>query len=112
MPAERIAMHKIRELLRFTYECALSHERIARALLWEEYVVVIELLLDIPRQGRALRCQVGLGRGIVFLNKVVKEGASRAVAFVARRTDTRTGFPPSRQRQHDRILARLSCCSA
>ena len=32
MPAERIAMHNIKELLRLKYDCALSHERIARAL--------------------------------------------------------------------------------
>jgi transposase len=32
MAAERIAMHRIKELLRLKYECALSFERIARAL--------------------------------------------------------------------------------
>ena len=32
MSAERIAMHRIKELLRLKYECALSFERIARAL--------------------------------------------------------------------------------
>lgn len=32
MPAERIVMRRIRELLRLKYECGLSHERIARAL--------------------------------------------------------------------------------
>lgn len=32
MPTERIAMHRIKELLRLKYECALSFERIARAL--------------------------------------------------------------------------------
>jgi hypothetical protein len=74
--------------------------------------VVLELLLDIRRQGRALRRQVGLEGGIVFLDKLVKEGAFRAMACVARRTDTRTGFPASRQRQHDRILARSSCVLA
>ena len=31
MAAERIAMHKIKELLRLKYECALSFERIGRA---------------------------------------------------------------------------------
>lgn len=39
MPAERIAMHKIRELLRLKYDCALSHERIARALSISKGVV-------------------------------------------------------------------------
>jgi hypothetical protein len=39
MPAERIAMHKIKELLRLKYECALSHERIARALSISKGVV-------------------------------------------------------------------------
>jgi transposase len=32
MPTERIAMHRIKELLRLKYECALSFERIARVL--------------------------------------------------------------------------------
>ena len=39
MPAEQIAMHKIRELLRLKYDCALSHERIARALSISKGVV-------------------------------------------------------------------------
>jgi transposase len=39
MSAERIAMHKIRELLRLKYDCALSHERIARALSISKGVV-------------------------------------------------------------------------
>ncbi|CAI10536.1 putative transposase subunit, fragment (plasmid) [Aromatoleum aromaticum EbN1] len=39
MPAERIAIHKIRELLRLKYDCALSHERIARALSVSKGVV-------------------------------------------------------------------------
>lgn len=39
MPAERIAMHKIKELLRLKYDSALSHERIARALSISKGVV-------------------------------------------------------------------------
>lgn len=39
MPAERIAMHKIKELLRLKYDCALSHEQIARALSISKGVV-------------------------------------------------------------------------
>lgn len=39
MPTERIAMHKIKELLRLKYECGLSHERIARALSISKGVV-------------------------------------------------------------------------
>jgi len=39
MPAERIAMHKIKELLRLKYDCALSHERIGRALSLSKGVV-------------------------------------------------------------------------
>jgi hypothetical protein len=73
--------------------------------------VVLELLLDIPRQFAALLRQMGLERGVVFLDKLVKESTFRAVALVASRPDTRTGFPASRQRQHDRILAKFSCTS-
>ena len=40
MPAERIAMHKIKELLRLRYDCALSFEQIARALQVSKGVVV------------------------------------------------------------------------
>lgn len=32
MPAQRMTMHRIREVLRLKYECGLSHETIARAL--------------------------------------------------------------------------------
>ena len=39
MPTERIAMHRIKELLRLKYECALSFERIARALKVSKGVV-------------------------------------------------------------------------
>lgn len=39
MAAERIAMHRIRELLRLKYECALSLERIGRALRVSKGVV-------------------------------------------------------------------------
>jgi hypothetical protein len=37
--------------------------------------VVLELLLDIPRQGRALCRQIRLERGIGFLNESIEEGA-------------------------------------
>jgi len=70
--------------------------------------VFLELLLNISRQVRALRRQVRLERGIVFLDELIKEGALRAVTHIRRRADTRTGFPASRKRQHDRILAKLS----
>lgn len=39
MAAERIAMHRIKELLRLKYECALSFERIGRALKISKGVV-------------------------------------------------------------------------
>lgn len=39
MPTERIAMHRIKELLRLRYECALSFERIALALKVSKGVV-------------------------------------------------------------------------
>ncbi len=55
--------------------------------------VVRELLLDIPRQPRPLRRQLGLERGKVFLEKLVKESALRAMTRVDRRADTRTGVP-------------------
>ena len=61
--------------------------------------VFLELLLNISRQGIALRHQVRLERGIVFVNDLVKEGALRAVAHIRRRADTRTGFPASRPRR-------------
>jgi len=69
--------------------------------------VVLELLLHIPRQVRALRRQVRLERGVVFLDELIKEGALRAVAHIRRRNGARPGFPASRRRQHDRILATL-----
>ena len=47
--------------------------------------VIVELLLHITRQVRALRRQVRLERGIVFLNELIKEGALGAVAHIRRR---------------------------
>ena len=41
MPTERIAMHRIKELLRLRYECALSFERIALALKISKGVVAM-----------------------------------------------------------------------
>jgi len=60
--------------------------------------VVLEFLLHIPRQVRALRRQMRLERGIVFLDELIKEGALGAVARIRRRAATRTGFPASRRR--------------
>ncbi len=39
MAAERIALHRIKELLRLKYECALSFEQIGRALRISKGVV-------------------------------------------------------------------------
>ncbi len=71
--------------------------------------VIVELLLHITRQVRALRRQVRLERGIVFPDELVREGALGAVAHIRRRADIRTGLPASRRRQHHRILAKSSC---
>jgi len=58
--------------------------------------VVLELLLNIPGQGRALGRQMDLERGVVFLDKLVKKGPFRSVALVSSRATVRTGFPASR----------------
>jgi hypothetical protein len=55
--------------------------------------VILELLLDIPRQGLTPRRQVGLERRKIFLDKLIKEEALRAVPPVDRRADTRIGVP-------------------
>jgi hypothetical protein len=46
---------------------------------------------------------VGLERGIVFLDKLVKEGAFRAMALVETRTSARTGVLASRRRASRRV---------
>ena len=51
--------------------------------------VVFKFLLDIAGQRRTLRFQVGFERRIVFLDKLVKESAFRAVAFVVYRRFSR-----------------------
>ena len=51
--------------------------------------VFLELLLNISRQGIALRRQVRLERRIVFLNELIKNGALGAVAHIRRHVDTR-----------------------
>ena len=55
--------------------------------------VVIELPLNRPRQGRTLCRQVRLAHGIVFLDKLVKEGAFRAMALVETRTSAPNWLP-------------------
>jgi hypothetical protein len=75
------------------------------------FQVILEFPLDIPWQFRALCRQMGHESGVVFFDKLVEEGPFRAVALVHGRANTRTGFPASRQRQHDRILAKSSCAS-
>lgn len=55
--------------------------------------VLLEFPLDIPRHCRALCRQMGLERGVVFLDKLVKEGLFRTVALVSSRDAARTGFP-------------------
>ena len=57
------------------------------------FEVALELVLDIARQCASLRRQVGLERGTVVFNKLVKESAFRAMAFVDRRGNAGTGFP-------------------
>ena len=78
---------------RMTGVAAHPQEAVLKAAALE---VIPELLLNIPRQDRALRRQVSLEGGIVFLDKLIKESALRAMARVHRRADTRTGFPASR----------------
>jgi hypothetical protein len=60
------------QMLGMTDVAAHSQEPVLKAAALE---VILELLLHIPRQDRALRRQVGLERGIIFLDKLIKEGA-------------------------------------
>jgi hypothetical protein len=69
--------------------------------------VVLEPLLYLPRQVLALGRQMRLERRTELLDRLIKEGALRAVAHT--RWRARAGFPAIRQRQHDRILAKSSC---
>jgi hypothetical protein len=69
------------------------------------FEVILEFPLNIPRQCPAMCRQMGHKRGVVFFDDLVKEAALRAMARVTKRAGARTGFPASRQRQHDRILA-------
>jgi len=78
------------------------------ALQTAAFEVILEFPLDIPRQYRALCWQMGHESGVVFFDKLVKEGALRTMARVTKRAAARTGFPASRLRQHDRILASSS----
>jgi len=59
--------------------------------------VVLELLLHIPRQDRALRRQVFLERRVILVNNLIEEGPLLAMAHIRRRAATRTGFPASQQ---------------
>lgn len=57
-------------------------------------LAVIEFTLDIPRQVRTWRRQMGLECGAVLSNKLVQEGALRAMALGDRHIDTGTGSLP------------------
>jgi len=72
------------------------------------FEISLELPIDVCGQFPTLCRQLGLERRIVFVDQLIKQGALRAVALVTRRTDTRTGFPASRQLRHDRVPAMLS----
>jgi len=63
------------------------------------------------RQRRTLGCQPGQERWVVCFDKLVNKGSFRAMAHIRARTNARTGFPASRQRQHNRILASPSYTS-
>lgn len=55
----------------------------------------LELLPNMFRQEAALRCKLRLERGKVFLNKLIQQGALRAVAHRRWCNDPRIGFPAS-----------------
>ena len=69
------------------------------------FEVILEFPLDVARQCRALCRKIGHERGVVFCDDLVKEAALRAMVHIHARSNVRTGFPASRQRQHDRSLA-------
>jgi hypothetical protein len=98
-PAEREQILGMTTFTRDTQEAMLK----ATAL-----EVLLELLLNISKQTRILRLKMLLERRVVFVNDLVKKGTLRTVTHIQRRANTRTGFPASRKRQHDRILAKLS----
>ena len=58
--------------------------------------VILEFPLDISWYCRALCNQMALERGVVFLDKLVKEGLFRPVALVVSRSAARPGFPANR----------------
>jgi len=68
-----------------------------------------KLILEFPphvlRQHPALGGPMRFESRIVFLDKLIKESQLRAMALVTKRTLAQTGFPASRQLQHNRVLA-------
>ena len=69
------------------------------------FKVFLEFLPDVIRQYPALGRPLRLENGIVLFDKLVKKGPLWVMALVLRRTLAQTGFPASRQPQHDRVLA-------
>ena len=57
--------------------------------------LALELALDIRRQCSSLRRQVGVERGVMFFDKLIKEGTFRAMAFIDRRSNAALASLPA-----------------
>jgi hypothetical protein len=96
------------QAFRVTAVTTQPQETVLEATAFE---VRLELLADVIWQHPTLKRPLRLKSRVVLFDKLVKKRPFRAMALVHGRANTRTGFPASRQRQHDRILAKSSCPS-
>nr|WP_131111339.1 IS21 family transposase [Sulfuricystis thermophila] len=111
MAAERIAMHKIKELLRLKYECALSFEQIARALkvskgVVAKYVKAAEVvgldwgqIKDLDEDALERRLNLRRGRGaasdhvVPDFARVHQELKNKSVTLALLWEEYRQGYP-------------------
>ena len=69
------------------------------------FEVILEFAPDVIRQYLAFGVPLSLENGILFFDKLVKEGPLRAMALVSKSAGGGTGLPAKQQLQHDRVLA-------
>lgn len=111
MAAERIAMHRIKELLRLKYECALSFEQIARALkvskgVVAKYVKAAEVvgldwgqIKDLDEDALERRLNLRRGRGaasdhvVPDFARVHQELKNKSVTLALLWEEYRQGYP-------------------
>lgn len=95
------------QVLRVTTLALHAQKSVLKATALE---IILELLLNIPRQIGILRFEVLFEGWVVFINDLIEKRSCGAVTHVDSRANPQSGFLASGQ--HGRILAMFLCDSA